>query len=259
MASSRSSSRSASNPFLDKDGLINPTAFVAFAREIDKVAVKDGLKPAELYFVKTALPKFDAVKDKQGVELYVRKRHTPTGIKKRAPQTGARVRMVVLLRNYKDLDTEDYKDFHKDWALAMKAVVAHDKAALKFQETHKKNAAKKRDVVNKAFDKNIDSLLKLLDEAGVDEKNVVIGQSMMGKTVLLKLPNGGYVSIGKADEERFKKAQADIKAKAAAGSDADEKPARRGRAPKAEPVATKSTRSSSRTAKAEAPARSSRR
>jgi DnaK suppressor protein len=30
---------------------------------------------------------------------------------------------------------------------------------------------------------------------------------MMGKTVIIKLPNGGYMSVGKADKERFIKAQ----------------------------------------------------
>lgn len=200
---------SSSNPFIDKDGLINIQEFIAFAREIDKVAAKDGLKPAELYFSKTAIPKFDAAKNKAGIELYVRKRHTLTGTRARAPVTGASVRMVVLLRNYKGfLDNDAYSDFHKDFSKALKALESHNKLAGRFQEKHKAGAAKKREAANKDFDKNIDSLMTLLiDKAGVDEKNIAIGTSMMGKTVIFKLPNGGYVSVGKADVERFKKAK----------------------------------------------------
>jgi hypothetical protein len=262
MASARSSSRSSSNPFLDKDGLINVAAFTTFAREIDKVAVKDGLKPAELYFSKTAIPKFDAAKAKAAIDLYVRKRHTPTGTKARVPPTGARVRMVVLLRNYKGfLDNDAYSEFHKDFAKAQKALETHNKLAERFQEKHKAGAAKKREAANKDFDKNLDSLMDLLTgKAGVDEKNIAIGTSMMGKTVIFKLPNGGYVSVGKADAERFKKAKESANAaeepKAASKSGrtkaAAAEPAKRGRtkaAPAAEPA--KRSRSSSKAAAAE--------
>ena len=248
MASARSSSRSSSNPFLDKDGLINVAAFTTFAREIDKVAVKDGLKPAELYFSKTAIPKFDAAKDKAAIDLYVRKRHTPTGTKARVPPTGARVRMVVLLRNYKGfLDNDAYSDFHKDFAKAQKALETHNKLAERFQEKHKAGAAKKREAANKDFDKNLDSLMDLLTgKAGVDEKNIAVGTSMMGKTVIFKLPNGGYVSVGKADAERFKKAKE--------SANAAEEPAapKRGRAKAAAAEeSVKRSRSSSKAAVAE--------
>lgn len=249
MASARSSSRSSSNPFLDKDGLINVAAFTTFAREIDKVAVKDGLKPAELYFSKTAIPKFDAAKAKAAIDLYVRKRHTPTGTKARVPPTGARVRMVVLLRNYKGfLDNDAYSEFHKDFAKAQKALETHNKLAERFQEKHKAGAAKKREAANKDFDKNLDSLMDLLiDKAGVDEKNIAIGTSMMGKTVIFKLPNGGYVSVGKADAERFKKAKES--ANAAEEPKAASKSSRTKAAPAAEPA--KRSRSSSKAAAAE--------
>lgn len=245
-------SRSSSNPFLDQDGLINVQEFITFAREIDKVAVKDGLKPAELYFSKIAIPKFDAAKDKAGVELYVRKRHTPTGTKARAPATGARVRMVVLLRNYKGfLDNDAYSDFHKDFAKAQKALETHNKLAERFQEKHKIGAAKKREAANKDFDKNVDSLMDLLiDKAGVDEKNIAIGTSMMGKTVIFKLPNGGYVSVGKADAERFKKAKE-------SGSAAEEKPAKTSRSAKSAPAAKSSSRSSKSAPAEKASSRSS--
>lgn len=253
MASARSSSRSSSNPFLDKDGLINVAAFTTFAREIDKVAVKDGLKPAELYFSKTAIPKFDAAKDKAAIDLYVRKRHTPTGTKARVPPTGARVRMVVLLRNYKGfLDNDAYSDFHKDFAKAQKALETHNKLAERFQEKHKAGAAKKREAANKDFDKNLDSLMDLLTgKAGVDEKNIAIGTSMMGKTVIFKLPNGGYVSVGKADAERFKKAKE--------SANAAEEPAapKRGRA-KAAPAAEPVKRGRTKAAAAEEPVKRSR-
>ena len=137
-----------------------------------------------------------------------------------------------------------------------------NKLAERFQEKHKAGAAKKREAANKDFDKNLDSLMDLLiDKAGVDEKNIAIGTSMMGKTVIFKLPNGGYVSVGKADAERFKKAKESANAaeepKAASKSGRTKaapaaEPAKRGRtkaAPAAEPA--KRSRSSSKAAAAE--------
>ena len=55
---------------------------------------------------------------------------------------------------------------------------------------------------------------------GVD---FAVGTSMMGKTLIVKLPNGGFVSVGKADAERFEKAKASEEA-AAAPKKAERKP-----------------------------------
>ena len=55
----------------------------------------------------------------------------------------------------------------------------------------------------------------------MDDVDYAVGQSMMGKTLIVKLPNGGYVSIGKSDATKFENAQA------SAEDEEDEKPAKK--------------------------------
>lgn len=212
--------------FLDADGYINVAEFIALARDIDRMAVKEGLKPANLYFSKKAIVKADHPSaSRLDEEAFTKKRAQPIKEKARMPASGSRVRMMVLLRNYKGL--EQYDDFFHDYQLAVKAIERHNARADKVIERLKTTAAKKRDTLNAAFDKNLNCFIEevLKDEngdflAGVD---AAVGTSMMGKTLIVQLPNGGYVSIGKADAERFEKAQA-----SEAGADA--KPAARGKA-----------------------------
>lgn len=102
-------------------------------------------------------------------------------------------------------------------------------------------------MATKEFDKNADCMTDLLIEAGVKGKDIAVGMSMMGKTIIVKLPNGGYVSIGKADAEKFNKAKA-------SGDAAPAKPAASTRSSRAaKPTGTKTSRTS-----AAKPAKSSR-
>lgn len=191
--------------FLSKDGYINVEEFVALARDIDKMAAKEQLKPAELYFAGKMLPKYDAVKAKAGGELFVKKRAQVIKTKSRMPATGSRMKMQVVLRNYKGL--EEFEDYYSDFQAAVKAIAVHNKLAEKTVAAIKKEATKKRDVLNKAFDKALAAFENVLADAGIPEDDVVIGTSMMGKTMIVKLPGGHFVSIGKADAERFNKAK----------------------------------------------------
>lgn len=244
----------ASTNFLSKDGLLNVEEIVLLAREIDKLAVKEQLKPAEIHFSGKVIPKYDAAKAKAGGEAFEKKRSIPIKVRSRMPASGSRVKMVALLRNYKGL--EEFTEFTADFNAAVKAIAAHNKIAERFIAKNKAEGAKKRAAATKEFDKNVDAFMDLLDAAGIDEDNVAIGTSMMGKTIIVKLPNGGYVSVGKADKERFLKAQESADADAAAP--AKKAPARgtartSTRAAKAAPVAKTSTRTarSTRTAAAE--------
>ena len=191
--------------FLDQDGYINTTEFINLVRDIDKLAVTEGLKPAELYFSKKAIVRPDhPSKARLDDAAFTKKRAQPIKRKSRMPVSGSSVRMMVLLRNYKGLDQFD--DYWKDYCLALKAIERHNARAEKVIERIKADAVKRRGVVNAAFDKNIDCFI---DEVIGDNSSVdyVVGTSMMGKTLLIKLPNGGYMSIGKADKERFVKAK----------------------------------------------------
>jgi hypothetical protein len=61
--------------FLDSDGYINVAEFIALARDIDRMAAKEGLKPAEVYFSKKAVVKFDhPSKKKIDAEAFTKKR-----------------------------------------------------------------------------------------------------------------------------------------------------------------------------------------
>lgn len=190
--------------FLAKDGFINTEEMVSLAREIDKYAAKEGLKGAEVYFVSKAMPKYDSAKAKKLGDAFTKKRAQIIKTKKRMPASGSRVRMMVLLRNYKGLEDTD---FAKDFKAALKAIEQHNKVAEKQASLLKKEAQKKREAAAKEFDKNIKAMQKLLEKAGVKKVDIAIGSSMMGKSMLVKLPNGGVISIGKADMERFKKAK----------------------------------------------------
>ena len=207
--------------FLDSDGYINVAEFIALARDIDRMAAKEGLKPAEVYFSKKAVVKFDhPSKAKIDAEAFTKKRAQPIKMRTRMPASGSRVRMMVLLRNYKGLD--QYADFWGDYQHAVKAIERHTAKAEKVIERLKSDAAKKRDTMNAAFDKNIKCLV---EEVLPEDMEYAIGTSMMGKTVIIKLPNGGYMSVGKADKERFLKAQESENAPAPAKKPAA-KPAR---------------------------------
>lgn len=190
--------------FLAQDGYIDTPEFIALVRDIDKLAVSEGLKPVELYFSKKAIVRPDhPSKKKLEAAAFEKKRAQPIKMRKRAPTSGSAVRMMVLLRNYKGLD--QYDDYWKDYQHALKAIERHNAKSEKVIGHLKAQAVKKRDVVNAAFDKNIDCFItKIADELELD---YAIGTSMMGKTLIIKLPNGGYMSVGKADKERFEKAK----------------------------------------------------
>ncbi len=214
--------------FLDSDGYINVAEFIELARDIDRMAVKEGLKPAEIYFTKKAIVKFDHPSKKKLDESgFAKKRAQPIKVRTRMPASGSRVRMMVLLRNYKGLDREEFNDFYKDYQLAVKAIARHNAKAEKVVERLKVDAVKKRDHANAAFDKNIKCFV---EDVLPEDIEYVIGASMMGKTVIVQLPNGGYVSVGKADKERYLNAK-----KAAAAPKPVAKPAARGR-PAAKPA-----------------------
>jgi hypothetical protein len=218
--------------FLSKDGLLNVEAIVALAREIDKVATKEQLKPAEIHFAGKVIPKYDAAKAKAGGEAFTKKRAQLIKVRSRMPASGSRVKMVAMLRNYKEL--EEFEDFTADFNAALKAIAVHNKLAEKLIATSKKEGAKKREIGAKEFDKNADAFIKLMAEAGVKSSNIAIGMSMMGKTIIVKLPNGGYVSVGKADAERFAKAKEGASAAPAKAAATSTRGSTRGAA-KAEP------------------------
>lgn len=195
--------------FSSSDGLIDIAEIVTLAKEIDKFAAKQGLKPNMIYFSPRLIPKYDAAKAKAGGELFIRKRNKPIKTKTRMPVIGARVQMQILLRNYKGLDqTATWGEkFEKPFKKAVAAIESHNKKVDAWTAKYKETALRKREKANAEFDKNIDAVSEILGKAGVKESNIVIGSGIGGKSMVVKLPNGGYVAVGKADAERFNKAK----------------------------------------------------
>lgn len=254
--------------FLSADGYINVEEFTALAREIDKEAIKLGLKPCMIHYAGKVMPKFDKVKQKANPDLFTRKRAQIIKERTRMPAAGSRMKMVIVLREYKGFeDNEEFKGFIADINAAKKAIVAHNKLAERTVASIKKEGAKKRDALNAAFDKNLDCFIEdvlKVDGEFIDGVDAAVGTSMMGKTLIIKLPNGGYVSVGKADKERFLKAQESednpAPAKKAVGraapkskrvADEEETPVRRTK--KAAPASRKASTGSLREKKAAAP------
>ena len=130
----------------------------------------------------------------------------------------------MQLRLYKGIEDPEL-GFSKDIKLALKAIEQHNKLAVRTVDHIKKAGAKLRERAAKDFDKNlvcfINDILKDGDGELLDGVDYSVGQSMMGKTLIVKLPNGGYVSIGKSDATKFENAQA------SAEEEEDEKPAKK--------------------------------
>lgn len=215
--------------FLDRDGYLNVPAIVEVSNEMKKFY--DGLgtvaKLEGIHFVKKALPKYDAAKAK-AMPLWDQKRAQVVGFKSRHPKDGARVRMVVVLRSYKPLKElnerlvnkmtdDEYNTYEENMnrdeqfqatvEVIKAAMEQHNAKAEKFVEQLKAKRTKDKEVKNKAFDNVIDVVTDLLVAAGLSEDDIAVGVSMMGKTLLARLPKkAGFISIGMADAERFKKA-----------------------------------------------------
>lgn len=195
--------------FIDRDGYINSAEFSALAREFDKFAVAEGLKSADIHFVPKFLPKYDSAKAKDQGDAFEKKRAQVIKIKKRMPAAGSRMKMVIVLRLYKGWEKTE---FASDIKAALKAIEQHNKKAEKSVERIKAAATKTKEKAAKIFDKNLDELKEILLEAGLKKSDLAIGVSPMGKSMTVRLPNGGFVSIGKADEEKFLKAKEAAKA-----------------------------------------------
>lgn len=265
--------------FLDRDGYLNVPAIVEVSNEMKKFY--DGLgtvaKLEGIHFVKKALPKYDAAKAKS-MPLWDQKRAQVVGFKSRPPKDGARVRMVVVLRSYKPLKElnervvnkmtdDEYNTYEENMnrdeqfqatvEVIKAAMEQHNAKAEKFVEQLKAKRTKDKEVKNKAFDNVIDVVTDLLVAAGLSEDDIAVGVSMMGKTLLARLPKkAGFISIGMADAERFKKAvESDgeppvsplAKARASKSNAAPVKTTRGGSTSKAAPASAKtSARSSGR-------------
>lgn len=208
-------SESAANAYLSADGLLN---YDAIAKVQEKVAAalkadKDGaLQVVGTYVIaRRAKPaKYSAALEKKRDHKYILQRALKVALRKRLkPESLARVAVLVqVVEGLPKALADNIKKIES-------AVAQHLKKIERITEKVKTEKGKIRDAANKEFDANIDVLTDILLEAGIKEPNIVVSQGMMGKTVLIKLPNGGVVSVGKADVPRFNAARKAAKETAA--------------------------------------------
>lgn len=211
-------SESAANPFLSADGLVDLTAFAKLSAKIEKantalVASDENFMPDKPKRIKQAFPmlctskplhKFTASLDKKGDHKYKLARSQQIKTRTKMPAADSRVKVAVLLSFlYEGVDRALVAEVKK----AHSAAAQHNKKALKQVDAVKSEKAEIRDAANAAFDENIESLKGILLAGGIKESNIVVGQSMFGKVVHVKLPNGGVVSVGKSDDARLRAAK----------------------------------------------------
>ena len=209
-------SESAANPFLSQDGLVDLTAYARLDAKVIKAnkaleAANAKLdKPARL---KLALPmlctrkplvKFTASLDKKGDHKYKLARGQQIKTRTKLPAAGSNVKIKLLLTEvFEGVDKTLISEVKK----AHTAASMHNRKALKQVDGVKNEKAKIRDAANAEFDTNVAALTEILTAGGIKPANIVVGQSMFGKVVHVKLPNGGVVTIGKSDDARLRAAK----------------------------------------------------
>lgn len=153
--------------------------------------------------LKAKFEDFNSSRHRKGTQFtYLNRRCA--AVKERTRETD---KMIVLLRVY-DKGVLD-KALEKQVLLAQKALVTHTKASVKVKERIGKVRGVLKDQKGKALDEAIAELTPLLTQAGLSEKNMVLGTSVMGqKTLYVKLPGTKQVvTIGLSDVSAMNKAK----------------------------------------------------
>ncbi len=195
---------SAANAFLDADGLLNMAALARLQGKIETFKKKNPdskVGPSFLIAKKAKPVKFSAVQEKKGDHKYLLARAVKVVSRTRVTPTTL-AKAVVILENVAGLP----KELAAEVKTATSAITQHIRKLEKVVGKVKTEKGKIRDTENAEFDKNIESLKAILFDGGLKEAAIVEGRSMFGKTVFVKLPNGGVISIGKSNADRMKAA-----------------------------------------------------
>lgn len=199
-----SESATPANSFLSADGLLN---YDAVAKVQEKVAAalkadKEGeLKITHTHVIaRRAKPaKYSAALEKKGDHKYRLQRALKVALRKRLkPEAFARV--SILLQVVEGLPAAVTAQVKK----VETAIASHMKKIDKVVEKVKGEKGKIRDAANKVFDESVDMVQDvLLGNGQVSEKDIVVAQGMMGKSILVRLDKTHVISITKADPARF--------------------------------------------------------
>jgi hypothetical protein len=199
------------NPYLDADNHINVARIQALQIAVTKVAAKaqdaapKPLRPIQTFVIsRKAKPiRYSASSEGKKDLKYLSQRALKIGVVKRMTDRSS-IRNKPLLTVYDKTVLGALADKVK---LAVSAINSHLKRADRTRTAVTKAKTKIRDVAAAQFDKSVETLKSVLSDAGLKDTDMVIGTSMFGKTMLVKLPDGSVVSVGKSDLDRFKAAK----------------------------------------------------
>ena len=211
-------SESAANPFIGTDGLINLSAVEALAKKASEAAKKlpEPPKVLGIYYTTKPLQKYLASAEKKGDHKYLTLRAQQIRVKKSRIAAGVKPELYVkkgkvLLVDYDGLSPALEKQLDQ----FLRAANSHNTKAEKVLGKVKTEKGKLRDTANADFEKASAEAVGILSQGGVKETNIIAATSMFGKTVIVKLPSGSYITIGKSDATKFAAAKKAAKAAAA--------------------------------------------
>ena len=211
-------SESAVNPFISPDGMLNVSAVTSLAKRVATAAKKlEAPKVLGVYYTGKDLQGFVESKSKKGDHKYLVLRAQQIRVRKRVP-AGVKPEQVlkkgsVLLVDYDGLTA----DLEKQLTQFHRAANSHNGKADKTAGKVKVEKGKIRDAANAEFDAAATEMTDLLTGAGVKETNVVTATSMFGRVVIVKLPSGRYVTLGKSDATKFNAAKKALRDAAKSG------------------------------------------
>lgn len=206
------------NPYLDKDGHANIEKIqqlqVKVAAELKTLPVINekgkAIKPpkpiATFAIKRNAKPvPYSKSSETKGDLKYLTKRAIVISTTKRLTERAEKRKMALLVQY--DADAVGDK-LAKASALAAKAIAKHQKSADKTKTSVTKIKTKERDAVNKIFEASLKKIATVLEEGGVDEKNVIMSKGGLGGlSMLVNLGGDNVISIGKSDMAKFKAAK----------------------------------------------------
>lgn len=207
-------SLSAANPFIDADGLLNVGAAAALARKINTAAAKveaaniETPKVVGVYYTAKPIPKRSDSSQKKGDHKYLGLRSAKIRVRKSVPK-GAKpenvIKGTILAVVYEGLDN---KPLEKEMNSFVRACGSHNTKGEKVSTKVKGEKAAIREANAAAFEDNVSELKEILIEAGLKATSFAESVSFMGqKSVLVKLPKGGVLSLGGSDLQKFNAAK----------------------------------------------------
>ena len=203
-------SESAANPFLSPDGLLNGAAVASLQKRVDAAAKKleEAPKVLGIYYTLKPLQNYSAAQDKKGDHKYLTLRGQQVRVKKSRVTPGTKPELYVKKGKVLLVDYDGLSDtLEKQLDLFIKAANSHNTKAEKVVTKVKGEKSKIREAAGVEFDKASKELTDMLVGAGVKETNIVEATSMFGKTVLIKLPSGSVIQLGKSDVTKFNAAR----------------------------------------------------